>query len=219
LAPRGSAKYRREYKDIDLFGYSQQAGLIARYLEGAGLVPNARFNAIHGAYRQVYYDPATDAIVDVFLDELDMCHRVSLRGRLDLLPLTVPPSDLLLSKLQPVKMTEGDAGDVLALLTDLSLSDEDTESSIDAKRIARILADDWGFYTTATDNIKSLLSDCRDEVACPKLVDLLKAVEAEPKSAKWRIRAALGRRIKWYKEVEEPDFAAFKEGARARKGL
>lgn len=203
LAPRGAAKYKREYKDIDLIGYGRQAGEIARLLEGMGLEPNRRFNALHGAYRQIYFDPKTGAKVDVFLDELNMCHRIKLRGRLELLPLTIPPSDLLLSKLQPIKMTQADVVDVLALLNDLKIADRDSEREIDGGRIAKLLADDWGFYTTVTDNVKAMLAHCDDEVACPKLSSLLKRIEEEPKTFRWRVRATIGRRIKWYQEPEE----------------
>jgi hypothetical protein len=38
-----------------------------------------------------------------------------------------------------------------------------------------------------------------------KLVHLQKAVEAEPKSRAWRLRAKLGTRRRWHDTVEEQD--------------
>ncbi|MCQ4341943.1 MAG: hypothetical protein RXN77_00295 [Sulfolobaceae archaeon] len=136
------------------------------------------------------------------MDKFEMCHAIDLRGRLELLPYTIPPSDLLLTKLQICKITSNDILDVKALLTDLNLGNRESETTIDVGRIVSILSDDWGFYTTVTDNLKALIEHGEGAIK-EKLESLLKAIEESPKSLKWKARAKIGRKMKWYKEPEE----------------
>ncbi len=203
LAPQGSSKYYREYKDIDFFAYSKQRAQVEKFLESQGLIPNKRFNALHGYKRLMFYDEKLDSTVDVFLDKFEMCHSIDFRNRLEIMPYTIPPSDLLLTKLQICKMTEGDVKDVFALLTDLDLGEKDDERTIDLGRITSLLSDDWGFFTTVTDNINALLQMRPEEGIAEKLSRLLKELDSAPKSLKWKMRAKVGRRVKWYQEPEE----------------
>ena len=202
LAPRGSSIFYRQYKDLDLVGYSKDRRGIEDLAQEMGLEPNKRFNALYGHMRLMLYDPVLNAPIDVLLDKFEMCHAIDLRGRLELLPYTIPPSDLLLTKLQICKMTPNDILDVKALLTDLNLGDRDSETTIDVGRIVSILSDDWGFYTTVTDNLKALIEHGEGAIR-EKLESLLKAIEESPKSLKWKARAKIGRKMKWYKEPEE----------------
>jgi hypothetical protein len=45
-----------------------------------------------------------------------MCHEIPLAGRLERSPLTVPPEELLLSKLQIVEATANDQSDLYSIL-------------------------------------------------------------------------------------------------------
>ncbi|MGC9122440.1 MAG: hypothetical protein ACP5HP_05815, partial [Thermogladius sp.] len=113
-----------------------------------------------------------------------------------------PPSDLLLTKLQICKLTPSDVLDIKALLSDLDLSNADTERTIDENRVISLLSDDWGFYTTVTDNLKAIMGDLEGETRT-KAEKLLNDLEQSPKSLKWKMRAKVGRKVKWYKEPEE----------------
>jgi len=204
LAPKGSEMFARKYKDIDFFGVSSQSKKISEILESVGMIPNKRFNALHGDRRLMFYDPQLDSTIDVFLDTFEMCHKIVLKDRLTIMKYTIPPSDLLLTKLQIIKMTENDIKDIFALLTDLDLGDHDDEKTIDIKYIAKLLADDWGFYTTVTDNIQKILNEFNPPSnISEKLKHLMKKLEDEPKSLKWKMRAKVGRKVKWYEEPEE----------------
>ena len=211
LAPQGSSKFYRDYKDVDFFAYSKQRAQVEKFLESQGLMPNKRFNALYGYKRLMFYDQKLDSTVDVFFDKFEMCHTIDFRGRLEIMRYTIPPSDLLLTKLQICKMTESDVKDVFALLTDLSLGDRDDESTIDLTRIVQILSDDWGFYTTVTDNINSLIQTNPEGEIAEKLRKILQAVESAPKTLKWKMRAKVGRKVKWYQEPEEVE--TFKQSA------
>lgn len=211
LAPQGAAKYFREYKDVDFFAYSKQRAQVEKFFESRGLIPNKRFNALYGYKRLMFYDEKLDSTVDVFFDKFEMCHTIDFRDRLEIMRYTIPPSDLLLTKLQICKMTESDVKDVFALLTDLSLGESDDESTIDLKRIVQILSDDWGFYTTVTDNINNLFQINPEGEVAEKLRKILQAVESAPKTLKWKMRAKVGRKVKWYQEPEEVE--TFKQNA------
>ncbi|BFH73395.1 hypothetical protein SJAV_13390 [Sulfurisphaera javensis] len=204
LAPKGSEMFARKYKDIDFFGLSSQSKKISEVLESVGMIGNKRFNALHGDRRLMFYDPQIDSTIDVFLDIFEMCHKIDLKDRLTIMPYTIPPSDLLLTKLQIVKLTENDIKDVFALLTDLSLGDHDDEKTIDMNYISKLLSDDWGFYTTVTDNIDRLLNEFNPpQNVAEKLKALKERIEKEPKTLKWKMRAKIGRKVKWYEEPEE----------------
>jgi len=83
---------------------------------------------------------------------------------------------------------------------------------IDADYVAKLLSDDWGFYYTCTTNLKKvsdklatyqeLSQEDREDVR-KKIEKLLKIIEAQPKSMRWRLRARVGPSKKWYREVEE----------------
>ncbi|WP_126451355.1 hypothetical protein [Sulfodiicoccus acidiphilus] len=207
LAPRGVNLYPRSYKDADYFGLSSESGRLSKFLESLGMIPNRRFNALRGGTRLMFYDPSLEATVDVFLDEFVMCHKLSLKPRLKIMDYTVAPSDLLLTKLQIVKMTPNDVKDVMALLHDLEPGTSDSYSTFDVNYIIRLLSDDWGFYTTVTDNLNTLISVFKSvqdgELLISRADSLLKSLEGSPKTVKWKLRAKVGRRTKWYEEPEE----------------
>jgi hypothetical protein len=71
---------------------------------------------------------------------------------------------------------------------------------------------DWGFYYTFTTNLKrvpehlsefpSIREDQRD-VLHDRIMRLLDAIEAAPKTLGWKMRSKIGTRSRWYQEVSE----------------
>ena len=149
--------------------------------------------------------------VDIFLDKLEMNHDVSFQNRLELDPLTIPLVDMLLEKMQIVHLEEKDMVDTTMLLREHDVGKAGPET-IDADYVAKLLSDDWGFYYTCTTNLKKvsdklatyqeLSQEDREDVR-KKIEKLLKIIEAQPKSMRWRLRARVGPSKKWYREVEE----------------
>ena len=92
----------------------------------------------------------------MFLGEFAMCHRLDLDARLDVEHTALPAADLLLMKLQVVHLNLKDVQDLAALLTTHELGDGDGEGVIDRGRLRDVLGADWGFYTTAGDNLERL---------------------------------------------------------------
>ncbi|ACP49999.1 conserved hypothetical protein [Sulfolobus islandicus Y.N.15.51] len=207
IAKKGSELYPRVYKDIDYFGLSSQSSKISKFLEGIGLIPNKRFNALHGHTRLMFFDPIINSTVDVFLDEFIMCHKLVLKDRLRIMKYTIPTSDLFLTKMQIIQLTENDEKDIAALLHDVELGERDDEKTMDYNYIAKILSEDWGFYKTYTINhekiLKFLINDKNREIIEPKLLKLREIIEKHPKSIKWKMRAKIGEKVKWYEEPEE----------------
>lgn len=203
---------QRPYGDIDMVGKLKEAQKYGSLLEGLGFEPNRPFNILNGS-SYLRFDHAAHAVhVDIFLDKLEMCHSLRLLNRLDIDDFTLSLSDLLLTKLQIVHLTEKDIRDVVALLLDHPVEDpsQDTDT-VDADRIATICAADWGWYRTVTGN----LARCRNwvdryldgdnkTIAIERIDALRDAIDAAPKSVKWKLRAKLGDKVKWYELPEDP---------------
>lgn len=201
-------------RDIDLVSERRPPGAIKAIFIERGYEPDDRLIAWRGDRRHIYYlrDP-TGAIllhVDLFIESPPACHRIDLRDRL--LPgVALHPTDLLLLKLQIVEINEKDLIDAAFLLLEHPVAKGgNAQAEVDAGRISRLLAEDWGFHRTATTNLKKLsevaraLLDKDEALAVASGSEgLLDAIEDEPKTRKWRLRAKLGTRMQWYEEVEE----------------
>jgi len=119
--------------------------------------------------------------------------------------------DLLLSKLQIQKITEKDIKDMIALLSEHGLGGEDREQ-VDSKYLLKLTSDDWGLYHTAKSNLY-IVKDWVDQMEVldaslrqavkAKLEQVLNLMEAEPKSLRWKLRAKIGTRMRWYEEVDD----------------
>jgi len=211
----GRLEPRRTYHDIDLVAPAGSAA-ITRVMTALDYEPAREFNMLNGSERLLFHD-AGGRRIDVFIDTLRMCHELPFRDRLasEAWPLTLPPADLLLSKLQIVEQTDRDAQDVLALLADHDLAESDRDG-IELPRLRQVCGNDWGWWRTVDDNLDGLIarwieptaldvsapggarSSARDRAAA------LRAALAEcPKSMGWRARAMVGSRIRWYDLPEE----------------
>ena len=216
IAPTiGRLEPRRTYHDIDLVAPAGSAA-ITRVMTALGYEPAREFNTLNGSERLLFHD-ADGRRIDVFIDTLRMCHELPFRDRLasEAWPLTLPPADLLLSKLQIVEQTDRDAQDALALLADHELVESDRDG-IELPRLRQVCGNDWGWWRTVDDNLERLIArwiepSAPDEsapvgarsTARDRAHELRVALEACPKSIGWRTRAAVGTRIRWYDLPEE----------------
>ena len=73
----------------------------------------------------------------MFYDELEFCHVIPLQGRLEDDRPTIPLAELLLSKLQIVRINEKDAVDACLILLDHELGSGNSEV-IDLQRITAL---------------------------------------------------------------------------------
>ncbi len=136
----------RPYADIDLASVRSRRAEIGDLLEALGYEGDKEFNALHGHRRLFFWDERNRRQVDVFLDEANLCHRIPLKARLEIVPLTLPLADLTMLKLQVVETNEKDYLDICAIFADHELSEDD--SGINAAYIAELAASDWGLWRT-----------------------------------------------------------------------
>jgi len=202
----------REVADIDFFGLSKQSPQLEKTFIDLGYIPAVKFNIYHGAKRLLFYEPKTNGKRDIFLDFFEMCHRFDLRKRLVVSDFSIPLSDLLMTKLQIVEINVRDYKDIISILVDHEVSDKESEEEINCKYIANLCATDWGLHKTSTRNLewaKSYLektelgTDLKTTVN-ERMRKLVKEIEEEPKSAKWKLRGLIGERMSWYDEPEAP---------------
>ncbi len=204
----------RGYRDADLVGKASETHKIKELFEALGYAPRETFNAMQGGRRLIFNDMANGRRVDIFQDYFEMCHKLDFRERLTLRKDTLPLADLLETKLQIVEMNDKDYRDVLALLIDHELGNDDRGNEINAAHVVKLCADDWGIYKTFTMSLQKVIGNL-DRYALEKAdrdsaetraQKFLEAIEAAPKTLKWRLRARVGERVAWY-ETPESDVA------------
>lgn len=198
---------RRRYGDLDYAMPSRDRKRALTFFPALGYEANERFNLMQGDRRLYFYDPANGRQVDVFIDVMRMSHVIDLRGRLDHAGPCASPSDLLLSKLQIYEVNRKDLVDLTALLLDHPIADRN-DDAVDAKYVARLATEDWGLYRTLQANVEKLRAmldelDVDRELVRSRLDELWGVVEAQPKPLKWRLRAQVGDRLRWYELPEE----------------
>lgn len=198
-------------KDIDLIAHVKDSARLTAVMEGMGIEPNRRFNALHGYERLMFTDPKTGARIDVFLDIFRESHVINMRNRLEAFKPTIPPSDLLMTKLQIWRINEKDVKDIIALLLKFNIGSLDSMSELNIGRIIELTSRDWGLYKTTMINLTRVtdyingseeLRGIRDEVV-NKINDIANRINNAPKSIRWRLRSIIGERVKWYEEPEE----------------
>jgi hypothetical protein len=207
--PRGGDR-----QDLDLAIEASDRKSLTQFLGSLGYEGDKNFNALYG-HKQLYFQSArTGRSLDVLVDRLHMCHTVEFKGRLGRMPVTLDVSDLLLTKLQIVELNEKDAQDVLYLVSAYPVKEGDEPGTIGLGRILPLVATDWGWFRTVTMNLERitalatgdgqhLVPQGGEHPGVEQISALAEAVEAVPKSMRWKARARIGDRVRWYDLPEE----------------
>lgn len=201
----------RYLTDVDFVTYSRHIAGVQDMFADMGWEENMNVLRLFGDKRRIFYHPSLPLHSDIFLDKLRFCHEIDFRGRLELDSPTITLIDLLLEKLQIVEINRKDLVDMMVLLSQYPVGrDPGAADSIDGYRLAALCGRDWGWWRTATMNIRKarefagdFLSGEDAQRVRERLDALATMVEAEPKSLGWKIRSAIGDRMRWYREVEE----------------
>jgi hypothetical protein len=224
-APDWTHRTRRTEVDLDFATRGKDRAAFFQLLEREGYTPDRRHNALFGGTQGYFVDEPRGRPVDVLMDRLVMCHKLEFGDRLKASRPTLPLADLLLSKLQVVKINRKDVLDALVLLAEHPLAQDDGDvdsdhglGAISVPRILSFTSSDWGWWRTVTGNLDVLSQflasdfteadldvgvrpvrfDVRAQVAA-----LRAAIDEAPKSSRWKLRARVGERTKWYDEPEE----------------
>jgi hypothetical protein len=210
LCPEFPPRLRRD-QDIDFACVAKERKRVADYLAGAGCEPDRRFNNLNGD-RQMYFNAPSGRPIDVMVDKLTMCHVLDFRPSFGRQPLTIDAVDVLLSKLQIVELNEKDLRDIVHLLAALPLGGG-AQASIDTERFCKLLGADWGWWRTVTGNLAkmeemlgerpALIPDNHVYEPVAQAGRLLALAVEAPKSMKWKLRANVGDRVRWYELPEE----------------
>ena len=217
----------QEYSDIDYVAYRSQREKIKEFFDKLGYAKRRATLSTAASERQLYYHPKGWFYVDVFFDKLLVAnHPIDFRGRLEIDYPTISVTDMLLEKIQMWEaFSVKDLKDCLLLLKAHSVKEGGDKESIDASRIGKMLAQNWGFWYTATRNLNNLkkftsemdmlgaeagidpeliAKEDREEII-GKVEAILERIEKEPKPFGWRMRAKVGTKKRWYEPVERPD--------------
>jgi len=199
--------------DMDFVSYSKYRPLTRQLMKEMGYTPylTLAMTSATGRLRQIFNDAEGNKAIDIFFDKLPMCHVIELQGRLEVDQPTIPVTELFLQKAQIIEMNEKDWQDMCILLREHQVADNDRDA-INVAYISKLLANDWGFCYTLVTNLKKLREYVR---GCPglsaddratvetKINAVDDAIEKEPKTLRWKMRAKIGTSRKWYNVVEE----------------
>lgn len=201
----------REFTDIDFASYRRHSPRIIEFLTACGYEEDRRVSQLFGDSRLVFHDHPHQRHIDVFLDELRFSHTISLKGRLEQEAVTVPLAELFLEKMQIARINEKDLIDTIMLLREFDFGDIDRDH-INRNIVLDMLSRDWGFWKTVTDNLRTLREytggcdrlESEDRRIVQQRIDaFLQDLDRVPKSLKWKLRARVGTRVKWYEQVDE----------------
>lgn len=194
--------------DVDYCVRAADVPRLEAIFAAGGYEPWLPFNRLNAQHSQRFDRNDGSYSVDVFVDQLRMCHNLDFRDRLTREPLTLPLADLLLSKLQIVELTEKDLLDLGALLAEHPVGSDD-EETIDGDRVAAICSSDWGLEHTIERNLERLgaevprLREGDAGLVRERIERLRGQIASHPKTRKWRMRALVGERMPWFEEPDE----------------
>jgi hypothetical protein len=181
------------------------------FVTSKGYKTDPRFLYQFGKSRHIFFGGRVP-MVEIFYDELAMNHTIPYAGRLEKDSPTVPLGELMLQKLQIVKINEKDVKDLIVLLRAHDIGEKDDQTvNLNVFDFVEMF-NDWGWYHTATTNLAKVkaklaeypqLSDEDRKVVSQRIDRLLAHIEAKPKSFKWRMRAKVGTKTMWYNPVDD----------------
>ena len=206
-----TTRLNRVLSDVDFAAYYKEFEGIVKMMRELGYRDEPMVTALWGEKRTIWDNDKNGIHVDIFFNGLEMNHDVPFKDRLNIDPLTISLADMLLEKMQIVHINEKDIVDSIMLLREHEIG-SDAPETIDATYISKLLSNDWGFYYTFTTNLKKLQeslpkyeelsNDDRADVTA-KIEKLQKIIEDKPKGMGWKVRAKVGPKSKWYRDVEE----------------
>ena len=198
------AQKGRKLKDIDFISTYKNIKIIRDVLLKKGYNETTKFQNFTSHIRREFVKD--EILVELIFDKLNYCHTIDVHNRIKNDVLTLPISDLLLSKIQNIRLTDSDYLDLTALLlkykivSDITLSEE-------LDRIVSVLCNDWPFYKTAMINSENFIDWLRKNNMFQEVInetkDLISVLKKSKKTIKWIIQSRIYRnRSIWYNLVE-----------------
>ncbi len=204
-------KAHRNFTDLDFAAYYPHTKKIRIILETIGFEEDREVAVVYARTRLIYNHPNSGLHVDVFIDKLDFCHQIPWAGRLEIDNPTIPLAELLLEKMQIVKLNEKDVIDTIMLIREHSMGNNDKEI-INVGLISTMCSKDWGLWRTVTMNLHKVDENlsCYDwltpedrDVVHSRITEIRSLIDSAPKSFTWNVRSKVGDKVKWYNDSSE----------------
>ncbi len=203
-------KNQRFLTDVDFVTYGKHITRVQDMFFDLGWTENQNVLRLFGDKRRIFYHPDQDIHSDIFIDKLRFCHPINFKKRLELDYPTISLVDLLLEKLQIVKINKKDLVDIMLLIRKYPISHQPQKDAVNIEHLAKICAGNWGWWKTATLNLDKVLqfadSYLQEEdakIVVERINTIIDTIQTRRKTICWKLRNMIGEKMKWYNEVEE----------------
>lgn len=199
-------------RDIDFIAKIEQIEDIDKLLSNIKFVlMETQFstNGEHRIYIGASSNYGSDIKIDIFFGNLTFNHRIPKPYFDTNFKYTLPPTQLLLSKLSIVKIVEKDVKDIIYLLAFHKYGDDYIDEDM-LKRVWCSNTKAWGLCRTCIKSIKTVknyLNENENHYSSVKVVVedrleyLLNIIRHSNKSLSWKIRACIGEKVSYYKQA------------------
>lgn len=206
LAVRG-----RHIKDIDLAARKRDHEKLCSLIAQHGFVESKEIFITSEGRRSIFRNPKEDLDIDLFYGVLEFCHKIEFDHLFDIRKFTIPPTELLLQKLQIIEISPNDQTDIGVLLLEHEL-DEEGDDGLNLQRLGVLWGKDWGLWRTSLGNLERLGPALREvgrfdeyqlNIIRGQVERLVEHLQQCRKSLSWKMRNRLGDKVKWYNDVED----------------
>lgn len=199
------SSYREPLGDIDLVVQSKDILNLDKLFTGLSFSENTNFKRLFGYQRRIYY--ASNGItIEVYLDDLSLCQKVSIHERINLDSPTLCCTDLFLSKIQRIPLTSKDVFDLSLLLVSTPIGMKDPDG-VNVSHIENLCNTNWRWWKTITTNLQQLTEQSKfsfidQSMLTLHITSIMNAANSKRKTIPWYFRSFLGDNIRWYEKVE-----------------
>ncbi|MBM3128016.1 MAG: hypothetical protein FJ009_05190 [Chloroflexi bacterium] len=192
-------------KQLDFAARSNQRESIRRALERVGYQNNQSPDEFFNSPRLYFTNLSRGIFAEFYLDKFAMYHQFDLAPFLAQEGATLAATALALARLQLVEMPPLGLCELSALLLAHDTSPRAEPGKIDLSALARLCADDWGWYKTVTMNLQRVMAFAVKTLGADEKVVIVEraeriyqAIESAPKGFGWQARARVGESMRWY---------------------
>ena len=143
-------------KDIDAVILRTHVPALARLLSAEGWMDDVEIRTWSEGERLRYLNSTSQTVLDICVDRLRFCQVLDVRNVIMECPITLPVTEVFLSKVQISSKTESDLIDLTALLN--SFGSSSRTFGFDAARLRRLMADSWRWQYAFENAASELLT-------------------------------------------------------------
>jgi hypothetical protein len=182
---------RKPIADIDVVVKPNHVLVIEEYFINQGYEINRQVRMLYGNQRRSFHSKDNISI-DIFIGNIFLCQEINILDRFELSYPTISITDLFLTKIQKMKLSESDIFDIDFILN----------YSIDTEYVAKLCTNNWNWWKTLNVNIPILLNEKISSSNKVVLNNLLNFTNSKKKNIHWQVRNFAGDKIQWYNIVE-----------------